>query len=65
MPASVDQWGAMRRLGENWDGYGASAPHAKIIDLAREFTGLVEAMLAKSSAVPAELHASPTRVGGA
>jgi len=65
MPVPVDRWEAMRRMGENWDGYGAAAPLAEIIDLAREFAGLLEGMLAKSPAVPAELHASPTRVGGA
>ena len=64
MPVSIDQWEAMYRLGENWDGYGAAVPQAKIIDLAREFAGLLEAMLAKSSTLPAELHVSPTRLGG-
>ena len=64
MPVPVDQWESMRRLGENWDGYGAAAPQAGVIDLARELTGLLEAMLAKSSPVPAELHVGPTRVGG-
>ena len=64
-----DQFGlwvleAMRRLGENWDGYGAAAPQANLIDLAQEFTSLIEAMLKKSPAEPGALHVSPTRVGG-
>ncbi len=64
MAEPIEQLEAMRRLGENWDGYGAAAPQAKIIDLAQEFIGLLDAMLARSSAAPAEFHVSPTRVGG-
>jgi hypothetical protein len=64
MAEPIEQLEAMRRLGEDWDGYGAAAPQAKIIDLAREFIGLLVAMLARSSAAPTEMHVSPTRVGG-
>ena len=64
MPVPIDQWEAIRRVGENWDGYGPAAPEGRIIDLAREFTGLLEAVLTKSCTVPAELHVSPTCVGG-
>ena len=64
MVKPVEQLEAMRRLGENWDGYGAAAPQEKIIDLAREFVGLLDALLARCSAAPAELRVSPTRVGG-
>jgi hypothetical protein len=63
MAGPIEQLEAMRRLGENWDGYGAAAPQAKIIDLAHDFIALLD-MLAKSSAAPAELRVSPTRVGG-
>src|SRR5260370_32620624 len=65
MVAINEQLEAMRRLGENWDGYGAAAPQAKLVDLAHEFTALIEAMLRKSATDPGVvLHVSPTRVGG-
>jgi len=65
MATPSEQLNAMRNLGENWDGYHASSPLPHVIDLAIEFTNLVEALLRKSAAVPAPvLHVSPTRVGG-
>lgn len=64
MATPIEQLEAMRRLEENWDGYGAAAPQANLIELAKEFTGLIEAMLRKSSTEPRVLHVSPTRVGG-
>ena len=64
MATPSEQLEAMRRLGENWDGYGAAAPQLKIIDLAQEFVSLIGAMLRKSSTGQAILHVSPTRVGG-
>jgi hypothetical protein len=54
----------MRLLGENWDGYGAAAPQAHVIELAREFVGLIEVLLRKRADVPSPLHVSPTRIGG-
>jgi hypothetical protein len=59
-----EQLDSMRRLAENWDGYGAASPHANVIDLAQEFVGLLEAVLQKSSSGPTILHVSPTRIGG-
>jgi hypothetical protein len=64
MATPIEQLEAMRQLGENWDGYGAAAPQANLIDLAQEFTGLIEAMLSKSTAGAGMLHVCPTRVGG-
>ena len=64
MATPNEQVQAMRRLGENWDGYGAAAPQASVIDLAQEFAALIEALLSKSTADPCTLHVSPTRVGG-
>jgi hypothetical protein len=64
MATSNEQLDAMRGLGENWDGYGAAATQAKVIDLAQEFTGLLEAILRKSGTPTPELHVSPTRSGG-
>src|SRR5262245_55263332 len=54
----------MRGLGDNWDGYGAAAPQADVLDLARELVGLLETWLLKSPATAQLLHVSPTRVGG-
>jgi len=36
----------------------------QVIDLAHEFTGLIEAVLSKSQVDPGTLHVSPTRIGG-
>jgi hypothetical protein len=55
---------AMRRLNENWDGYGAAAPQAHVIDLAREFAHLIQTMLRNRSAPSNSLHVSPTRTRG-
>ena len=59
-----EQLDSMRRLAENWDGYGAASPQANVVDLAQEFVGLLEAVLRKSPAGPTILHVSPTRIGG-
>jgi len=64
MATPIEQLEAMRRLEENWDGYGAAAPRAEVIDLAQDFTCLIDAILRKSGTIPAALHVSPTRVGG-
>jgi hypothetical protein len=64
MAPPIEQLEAMRRLEENWDGYGGAAPQPKIIDLAQEFTRLIEALLWKGNANPGVLYVSPTRVGG-
>ncbi len=63
MGTANEQLQAMRRLGENWDGYGAAAPQASAVDLALELAGLIEAMLSKSISEPHVLHVTPTRVG--
>lgn len=55
---------AMCELGENWDGYGAAAPEAHVVELAREFVRLIEAMLKNRSAASYAVHVSPTRIGG-
>ncbi len=34
MATMIEQLEAMRRLAENWDGYGAAAPRSDVIDLA-------------------------------
>jgi hypothetical protein len=55
---------AMCQLGENWDGYGAAAPQAHVIELAREFVSLIEIVLRTRAAAPEAPHVSPTRTGG-
>lgn len=55
---------AMRQLAENWDGYGAAPPQSHVIDLAREFVSLVEALLQRREVRPGVVHVSPARTGG-
>ena len=64
MATPIEQLASMRSLEENWDGYGAAAPQANLIDLAQEFTRLIETVLRNTAAGPGILHVSPTRVGG-
>lgn len=64
MASPDEQLQAMRRLQENWDGYGAAAPLSHIIDLAREFASLIEALLRKGADAANVVHVSPTRTGG-
>jgi hypothetical protein len=58
MATTVEQLEAMRKLAENWDGYGGAAPLLEVIDRARAFVGRMEAAEAE------ELYVSPTRIGG-
>lgn len=63
--ATLDtQLHAMQQLCENWDGYGAAAPQAHIIELAREFVRLMETVLTNRAIDAVALHLSPTRTGG-
>ena len=64
MATQNEQLQAMRRLAENWDGYGAAPVQSSLVDLAQEFVALIKAMLKNSSIDPDMLHVSPTRVGG-
>ena len=65
MATAFEQLEAMRRLEENWDGYGAAAPRPDVIDLAQAFVGLLEAAMRKGLSPNGELlHVSPTRIGG-
>ena len=62
--ATLDtQLQAMRLLSENWDGYGAAAPQPQVVDLAREFVSLIEALLRSRDISPDVVHVSPTRTG--
>jgi hypothetical protein len=64
MATPIEQLEAMRSLAENWDGYGAAAPSATVIDLAQEFVRLVETMLKKNTSCSRVVYVSPTRNGG-
>ncbi|HEX7376248.1 MAG TPA: hypothetical protein VF278_04005 [Pirellulales bacterium] len=64
MATLAEQIEAMRALAENWDGYGAAAPQAHVLNLAREFVRLIEAVLHKRGAVADAVFVSPTRTGG-
>jgi hypothetical protein len=57
------QLDAMRGLQENWDGYGAAAPGAGILELAHELVAFLEAALERCEGGPL-LHVCPTRTGG-
>ncbi len=63
MATLTEQLQAMRQLGENWDGYGGSAPRAEVIDLAQAFTALLQTVR-PPRAGSTELNVSPNRVGG-
>jgi hypothetical protein len=66
MATAIEQLEAMRRLAENWDGYGGAPPRLDVIDLAQAFVGLIEAAIRKGHTPNAKvLHVSPTRIGGA
>jgi hypothetical protein len=64
MATAHEQLEAMRKLGENWDGYGAAAPQPNAIELAQELAGLLTAMLNKGTTDSDIFHVSPTRIGG-
>jgi hypothetical protein len=64
MATPIEQLESMRRLPENWDGYGAAVPAASAVDLAREFVALVEAALMISASNEWSVQVSPTRIGG-
>ena len=64
MATVFEQLQAIRSLPENWDGYGAASPQAPVVDVAAAFAGFLSAALDRSKTAPAELHVSPTRVGG-
>ncbi|MBI2808432.1 MAG: hypothetical protein HYX68_25885 [Planctomycetes bacterium] len=64
MAATTEQLEAIKRLDENWDGYGAAAPAPGAVDVASALAGLIDAALRKSFSGARTLHASPTRIGG-
>ena len=45
MATAIEQLEAMRRLGENWDGYGGASPRPEAIVLAQAFVGFIEAAM--------------------
>jgi hypothetical protein len=63
MATPDEQLQAMRLLGENWDGYCAAAPQGHLVDLAREFAGLIDALSRKRAVDPCVVHLSPSRTG--
>lgn len=63
MAAAGEQLEAMRKLSENWDGYGAAPPRHDLIDLAQELVALL--MAGRGNGVhPPTVHVAPTRIGG-
>jgi hypothetical protein len=64
MATADAQLQAMGVLEENWDGYGAAPPQGAVVELARAFVGLIEALLQRRAGTPGVVHVSPTRTGG-
>lgn len=64
MATVLEQLDAMRRVGENWDGYGAAAPLASCVEVAREFVALLESLRRNGRQEESAIHVSPTRLGG-
>lgn len=63
MLTPVEQLEAMRSVSANWDGYGADAPNASAIDLAKAFVRILGKVRRDADRYPG-LSVTPTRVGG-
>lgn len=62
MATPLEQLDAMRNLQANWDGYDADPPRPEVLELAKEFVGL---LVAFRHTDPFEgIHVSPGRAGG-
>jgi hypothetical protein len=59
MATPLEQLEAMRKMPENWDGYGGAAPREDVIDAAIRFLS----QILGTGGVP-EPFVSPTRIGG-
>lgn len=62
MATPLEQLDAMRNLRANWDGYEADPPSPEVLDVAKEFVGLLTAFRGADSL--REIHVSPGRAGG-
>ena len=62
MATLLEQLEGLRTLRPNWDGYNADAPIPEILDLARDFVALFEAL--PGGPVARGIQVYPTRVGG-
>jgi hypothetical protein len=62
MATPLEQLDAMRNLQPNWDGYHADPPRPEVLELAKEFVGLLAAF--RGSEMERNVHVSPGRAGG-
>ena len=62
MATLVEQLDAMRNLQANWDGYNADPPCPEVLDVAKEFVGLLAAFRPADSF--RSIFVSPGRAGG-
>jgi hypothetical protein len=62
MATPLEQLDAMRTLRADWDGYNADPPSPEVIELAKEFVGLLTAF--RGADPLREIHVSPGRAGG-
>jgi hypothetical protein len=59
MAAPLEQLEAMRKVPENWDGYGGAAPRSELIDAAITFYRRLQSQSHLDSP-----YVTPTRIGG-
>ena len=62
MATPLEQLDAMRNLRANWDGYNADPPSHAVLDVAKEFVGLLLAFRRTASVGDIEVY--PGRAGG-
>lgn len=62
MATPLEQLDAMRNLQPNWDGYDADPPRPEVLELAKEFVGLLAAF--RGAETLREVFVTPGRAGG-
>lgn len=63
MATLLEQIDALLTLRPNWDGYNADAPIPEVVELARDFVALFDALPNRPGGIHA-IQVYPTRVGG-
>lgn len=63
MATPLEQLDLMLNLTENWDGYGGAPPTPEVIELAKEFVGLLVAFRGRANRFEG-IFVTPGRAGG-
>jgi hypothetical protein len=63
MATLAEQLDAMRKLEENWDGYGAACIEPRLVATAHDFVQFFQA-IEKVNGINKDIMVQPTRVGG-